>query len=575
MTTTTKTPNDPIPNLAIGTIIEVDGTHIVAEMDPKITELSRIYGGDIYPIGQYGSIVRVHYGRRIIYAYVASLRMKAEYERQKGIIGSSSNARIIEADLFGEGEWVFTPEPAPGRWHLQFERGVSSFPLPQQELYLTPRAELGFVYGQGSGATIQLGEHVGAGGTPCFADMNELLGKHTAVLGSTGAGKSATVAAILHSILERGTAASYAQWHPRIVILDPHNEYGSAFKGHKRLSTDEGTLSLPYWLLNLQETLSLVIGKTEYAATSQTNIVKSALLKARQEGAGIVGLPASAITVDSPVPYKLESLIGLIDADKPPQASKQDSHLSILQKLDVLKDDARVRFMMAPWKGDGDPFEKIASQFLGGGDPMRIVDLSGVPNEVAGAASSAVARMLFSIKLWQTPEERQKSPVLLVCEEAHRYVPNSGEAMYEAAQEAVKRLAKEGRKYGIGLMLVSQRPSEVEATVLSQCNSWVVLRITNDADREHVRSILPDSLAGLTKVLSGLRRREAVFVGQAAMLPSRILVRFLADEQLPHSHDIDFDKGWQQPALAEDGLKEIAKRWRIQQRPAASEAAKK
>ena len=154
---------------------------------------------------------------------------------------------------------------------------------------------------------------------------------------------------------------------------------------------------------------------------------------------------------------------------------------------------------MQEWDGKNDLLPVIMKQFLGDVNPIRIVDLSGVPNEVAGATSSAIARMLFSVKLWQSRKERESNPVLLVCEEAHRYVPNRGEAQYEAAQEAIRRLAKEGRKYGIGLILVSQRPSEVEATVLSQCNSWIVLRITNDSDRNHVQGILPDSLAGIDK----------------------------------------------------------------------------
>ena len=136
--------------------------------------------------------------------------------------------------------------------------------------------------------------------------------------------------------------------------------------------------------------------------------------------------------------------------------------------------------------------------------------------------------------------------------------------MTKAAQEAIRRIAKEGRKYGLGLILVSQRPSEVEETVLSQCNSWIVLRISNDTDRDHVKSILPDSLAGLTKVLSGLRRREAIFVGQAAMLPSRIMIRHLENDMLPRSHDIDFDKGWQAEPLNEAAIKSIGNRWRFQ-----------
>ena len=562
-----RNPNEPIENLEIGAIIEVDGTHIVAELDPRISELTRVYNGTIYPIGQFGSIIKIHYGAKLIFGYVGRLRMKSEYDREKGIATElSSSARIIEADLFGEGEWIFDEK----EWKLQFERGVTTFPLPQQSVYLTPRVELGFIYGEGTGPVIQLGEHVGSGGTPCFAEMNELLGKHTAILGSTGAGKSGTVAALLHSILDRGSHTDYPSWHPQIVVLDPHNEYGEAFPDHVRLCTDENTLSLPYWLLNVKETVNLLIGKTEFVATSQANIVKTALLLARRDAAKELGIDAADINVDSPIPYEIDRFVYHVESstNKPSQASKQESWNSILHKIEVLKIDSRLKFLMQEWDGKNDLLPGIMKQFLGDVNPIRIVDLSGVPNEVAGATSSAIARMLFSVKLWQSRKERESNPVLLVCEEAHRYVPNRGEAQYEAAQEAIRRLAKEGRKYGIGLILVSQRPSEVEATVLSQCNSWIVLRITNDSDRNHVQGILPDSLAGLTKVLSGLRRREAIFVGQAAVLPSRILIRDLVKDgkPLPRSQDIDFDKGWQSKPITEALLENIGKRWRLQKR---------
>lgn len=560
-------PNEPISNLEIGAVIEVDGTHIVAELDPKITELTRVYRGIIYPIGQFGSIIKIHFGARLIFGYVGRLRLKSEYDREKGLAsGSGGTARIIEADLFGEGEWAFDNS----EWGLDFERGVTTFPLPQQKVYLTPRSELGFIYGEGTGPTIFLGEHVGSGGTPCYAEMNDLLGKHTAILGSTGAGKSGTVAAVLHSIIDRGKDAQHSKWHPQIVVLDPHNEYGTAFPSHVRLCTDEDSLVLPYWLLNLQETICLLIGKTEFVATSQANIVKTALLSARRDAAQTANVNVDEINVDSPVPYTIEGFIHHVrnSTDMPQQASKQDSWNSILNKMEVLKNDSRLAFMMKEWDGITDPLTSIIKQFIGDSDPIRIVDLSGVPNEVAGAASSAIARTLFSVKLWQTREERECNPVLLVCEEAHRYVPNRGEAQYEAAQDAIRRLAKEGRKYGIGLMLVSQRPSEVESTVLSQCNSWIILRITNDSDRSHVQGILPDSLAGLTKVLSGLRRREAIFVGQAAVLPSRILIRDLVKDgkKLPRSQDIDFDKGWQSNPITDRQLSDVGKRWRLQNR---------
>lgn len=561
-------PNTPIENLAIGRIIEVDGSHLVAELSKDITDLSRVYAGLAYPIGQFGSIIKIHFGRKTLFAFVGRLRMKADFENERGLTSAASDdERVIEADLFGEGEWSQSFEGESSRWSLNFDRGVATYPLPQQTVYLTPKNELRFIYSHGAGPTVHLGEYVGTGGAPCLAELNELLGKHTAILGSTGSGKSGTVASVLHSILERGTEHKLANWNPRIVILDPHNEYASAFPKHNRLSTDDGSLSLPYWLLNFAETVALVIGKTEFVATSQANIVKVALTSARLEGAAILGIDGTRINVDSPVPYKLETLRANIEADKPTQASKQDPHNSILEKLDALLRDARVAFLMKEWDGDSaDPLSGVLSQLLSTSAQPLIVDLSGVPNEVAGISSAVIARTLFNYKVWQTAEERRYDPVLLVCEEAHRYVPNRGEAQYEAAQEAIRRIAKEGRKYGLGLMLVSQRPSEVDATVLSQCNTWIVLRISNDADREHVRSILPDSMAGLTKMLSSLRRQEAIFVGQAAVIPSRILVRSLRSDQLPQSHDVDFARGWEATHASSEKLVEVGTRWRFQSR---------
>lgn len=573
----------PIENLAIGKIIEVDGSRIIAELDPAISDLSRVFAGENYPIGQFGSIIKVHFGRRSIYGLVSRLRMKADYQLEKGLPIASSDERIIEADLFGEGEWRNTGEH---EFALNFERGVATYPLPQQTIYLTPKSELRFIYGDAKGAVIQLGEHVGSGGAPCYAELNELLGKHTAILGSTGAGKSGTVAAVIHSILERGELAEHQHWHPQITILDPHNEYGKAFAQHQRLSTDEGSLKLPYWLLDLEESLSLFIGKTEFAATSQSNIIKNALIIVREQAAEKLELDKNKLTVDSPIPYVLGSaegldyfgfkdgvryevgLVGAINVQRPDNKDKKqhEDFSKVIRKIDSLLKDGRLKFMMESWDNQHDPLPTIVNQFLTQQTTVQIVDLSGVPNEVAGVASAAIARIIFQLKVWQTESERQNSPVLLVCEEAHRYVPNRGEAQYEAAQSAIRRIAKEGRKYGVGLLLVSQRPSEIEATVLSQCNSWIILRITNDADREHVRSVLPDSMSGLTKMLSGLRRQEAIFVGQAATLPTRVMIRSLSEEQLPRSNDVDFDKGWQQQAMTLNQIENVVKKWRYQQK---------
>ena len=368
--------------------------------------------------------------------------------------------------------------------------------------------------------------------------------------------------------------------------MDPHNEYGSAFQGCKRLSTDEGTLSLPYWMLSLDETIDLLIGKTEYAATAHSAIVKNALLAARKESAKLLDFDPEKLTVDSPIPFELGDptgpdefgkvgdelyqvgLVGEINKQRPGNKSRSDhrEYNRVLQKIESLANDERLSFMMKPWDGTCDSLPRVLAQITGCDTEVIVVDLSGVPNEIAGIASSAIVRTLFSIKIWQSAEERKRSPMLLVCEEAHRYIPNSGEAQYAAAQDAIRRIAKEGRKYGIGLFLVSQRPGEVESTVLSQCNSWIVLRTSNEDDRSHVRSVLPDSMEGLTKMLSGLRRQEAIFVGLAATLPSRIMIRDLSQHELPQSSDIDFDKGWQNVAMTERELKQVVHRWRYQRR---------
>ena len=481
---------------------------------------------------------------------VTKLTMKNEVAEPNEKLPPKDDSSIIIANLFGEGDW----KKEEINWKLRFERGVSRYPLPLQTAYLTEKDTLAQIYRKEQGDRIELGTYVGSGGVSCFADMSTLIGKHTAILGSTGSGKSATTASILHSILKPDTKPE--NWSPQIIILDPHGEYKKAFSDAVVLSTDNSKLCLPYWLLNFQETVDLLIGKTERVATSQANIIKEALIELRQKY-----LPNA--NVDSPVPYKLSELRSKIEESKPPQESKQASHNSILNKIDLLTRDARLNFLMNDHKEETN-VEAVFSPILQLRKSPVVVDLSGVPDEVAGICSAAIARTLFNSKVWQIPEEREKSPILLVCEEAHRYVPNRGDAQYEAAQEAIQRIAKEGRKYGIGLFLVSQRPSEIDQTVLSQCNSWIVLRLTNEEDRSKVASILPDSLSGLTKMLSGLRNREAIFAGLASDIPARIRIRDLDEKQVPASNDIDFIKGWSEGTLSDGELQKIIERWQQQ-----------
>lgn len=553
----------PDGNLKIGRIIEVDGTHIKAELDYSINELTKIYQTEVYSIGQFGSIIKAFFGNTILFMFVTRLRLRSDIEAERGnAVPPGEDSRILEADLFGEGHWGSNASENAFR----FERGISKYPLPQQEVFLTTVEELKHIYDSKDINSVKIGTYVGTDDISCYANIDEMFAKHTAILGSTGAGKSAAVAAVIHSIMKFKSKENQSDWNPHIVILDPHNEYSSAFINSARLVSDDGTLKLPYWLLNFQELTDLIIGKTEFQATSQTNILKKALIESRIEGCTKLGIDPQSISIDSPVPFSLNKLREIVDADKPTQASKQEKHLGILNKIDMLRADSRLNFLVSEWAGEQDGLGEVIYQFINYDKPIRIIDLSGIPNDVAGIVSATIARLLFMYKLWETEGQRATDPILLVCEEAHRYVPNRGEAEYASAQDAIKRVAKEGRKYGVGLMLVSQRPSEIEPTVLSQCNSWIVLRLTNSEDQAYVLKFLPDSLSGLGKILPSLRRREALFIGQAASIPARILINKLSTDELPKSHDISFVDGWLNKEPDENFVKQIITRWRTQMR---------
>lgn len=592
-------------DLKIGSITEVNGTSIKIKLDDSLGNLSRTIEGRVYSIGQMASIIKIHFGRKIIFGFVKMLRMSSDIEiQEERRITPTDDSRILEADLFGEGIWIETKKS------LQFIRGVETYPLPLQNAYLTTKEELEFIYlaaesnSDTNSPMLEIGTYIGASSAICRANMDKLFGNHSAILGSTGSGKSATVASIIHSILDF-TNEHEKNLSPRIVLIDPHGEYSKAFqekaivyRAYSEATTGDGVaeiLRLPYWLMSGDEFRSLVIGKTEFEATSQNNIIYEALAYARMVQAGVVvsldnptGDQIAALVEgkteadrdtfdrDKPTPFCLSELIKHIDQVQgrkvgttiPRTASDSDRQKieSVLKKLRILRANPQLKFLMDEYGTDSPSIVDVLAQFVGEvdhhcGKNLRIIDISGLPNEVSGPLTALISRLLFQYKIWQTSNERKNDPILLVCEEAHRYVPNHGEAQYKEAQESIRRIAKEGRKYGLGLMLVSQRPSDVESTVLSQCNTWIVLRLTNSSDQEHVARFLPDTLTGLTRILSSLTRREAIFVGEAAALPARIRIRELRHDQLPDSLDISFVDGWANELLGKQEIEIITNRW--------------
>jgi hypothetical protein len=610
---------DLIPDLKIGHIVEVSGTSIRVELSGDVTELTRTYEGRVYPIGQIGSMVKVHFGRRLIFGFVTLLRMRSEELEETGKpVPPDADQRIMEVELFAEGVWNVAEE------QLTFIRGVTTYPLPRQSVHLLTREETSQIYAAAEGQQkdgdysplVPFAHYVGADNAICSANVDKMLGMHCAVLGSTGAGKSGAVAAFLHSLLEHTPEPERAS-HPRVLIIDPHGEYGSAFKSrsivyraYDPLGNEEGAgcpISLPYWLMSADEFRLLAIGKTEHEATSQNNIIYKALTHARMVAADLIdvapsdfgvdlpddGLEADAprpklginheqiaeFDTDKPRPFSMEELMNHIRyaqavnltgrKNKAKSASEfsKDGFRSILDKLSVLRRDPRIRFMMEEWGDHSPSLQHVIAQLVGeikdeeGADQdIRILDVSGLPNEVAGPLTAMLARLLFQYKVYQTVDERKRDPLVLVCEEAHRYVPDRGDAEYAAAQTAIRRIAREGRKYGIGLMLVSQRPADIESTVISQCGTWLVLRLTNAADQQHVSRFLPDGLSGMTKALPNLAQQEAIFVGEGAAMPARVRIRDLPKNKLPKSETAKFAKGWILDRLSENEIATVAAR---------------
>lgn len=611
---------DLINDLKIGHIVEVSGTTIKVELSGNVTELTRTHDGRVYPIGQIGSIVKVHFGRRLVFGFVTLLRMRSEelLETAKPI-PLDADQRLMEVELFAEGVWNAAERK------LRFVRGVTTYPLPLQGVFLLTRQEAVNLYSAAEGQQgsdgynplVPFAYYVGADNALCQANIDKMFGMHCAVLGSTGSGKSGAVAALLHSVLDH-KASGDMTCKPRIVIIDPHGEYGHAFResavvfrAYDPIGTEEteGTpIQLPYWLMSADEFRRLVIGKTEEEATSQNNIIYKALTHARMVAADLVDpapnsydvtAPTDGLSPDEPRPkegVRQEKITGF-DIDKPrpfslqefynhivylqaARAKKNDSVLeqippaefaakfkSILDKLAVLRRDPRIKFLMQEWPNSNPSLAQIVGQLIGVQNSnnektldIRIIDISGLPNEVAGPLTAMLARLLFQYKLYQTMSERERDPVLLVCEEAHRYVPDHGVAEYAVAQSAIRRIAREGRKYGIGLMLVSQRPADVEGTVISQCGTWLVLRLTNSADQQHVARFLPDGLLGMTKALPNLAQQEAIFVGEGAALPARVRIRDLTSDQLPKSETAKFAHGWSIERLSEEEINVVAQR---------------
>jgi DNA helicase HerA-like ATPase len=462
--------------------------------------------------------------------------------------------RVLVADLLGE---IIPANGEPSR----FSRGVIRHPVSGAAVVAATDADLTTIFAPASRSNLRIGTLHHDAGQPAFVLVNDLLRKHFAVVGSTGSGKSCAVSLLLSAIL-----ADYPGAH--IVLIDPHNEYGRAF-GRAAEVVNVDNLQLPFWLFDFEEAVGILVrGGTVQEQQAQALILKDVITRARRQYAG-ENHAATTLSVDTPTPFRVTDLLRFINEGMG-RLDKPDTSLPYLRlrtRLESLRDDRRFSFMFSDWLLGQDALSQIVGRLLRvpvNGKPLTIMDLSSVPSEIADVVVSLSCRLLFDFAVWA--DRNRMPPVLLVCEEAHRYVPADERLGFGATARAITRIAREGRKYGISLALVSQRPSELSAQALSQCGTVFALRLANELDQRFLETVMPDSARANVAALSSLATQEAIVCGEGVPLPMRIRFDDLPRGRRPRSEGADFAKAWQTDSADVAFRDEGVRRWRQQSR---------
>jgi hypothetical protein len=514
----------------IGRVISVSGATISCIVDD----------GQNSDAIQFGALVKVPAKDAEVFGLIDNLRTELAASG-----GNGGERRLFDIELLGE---------TVNGGH--FERGVSIYPALDAPVTLASGGDLGRVYARPGVDTIRVGTIHQDRDLPAYAMTDKLLGHHFAILGTTGSGKSCAAALILRTILRQ---------HPfgHVIFLDPHNEYAHCFGDVAEL-INLASLRLPYWLLNFEESVAVLVSREGQYRDSEMAILKMAMLEAKRAYAAKHGA-TEHITVDTPVPYHLGTLARCVE-DQMTKLDRPDiavPYLRLQARIQALKDDTRFSFMFSGldvW----DNMKDILSRILrvpSDGKPMTIIDLSGVPSEIIDVVVSMLCRTVFDFALWSTGGK--SVPVLLACEEAHRYVA-ADDSGFGPTKRVMSRIAKEGRKYGVSLCLITQRPSELSLGILSQCNTLFVLRMSNGPNQEFVRNAMPESGLGLMNALPALRMQEAIVVGEGVTVPMRIRFDDLDPAHQPRSGVASFSESWRE---SDEDISFIAKtiqRWRHQ-----------
>jgi len=527
----------PAPG-AIGKVVEIAGSGSQVRLDAAtVAALQSHKDPSVAMSGQVGSQVKTVVGTSWLIANVRTLK------------AGEPGELIAHVDFLGEGT-----RDSAGRM-TNFRRGVTRYPIPGAEVLPVTTEDLRAVFAASDEPHIEIGTVYPTDDIRGALYVDPMLGKHFAVLGSTGTGKSTSVSLILHRISELSPEG-------HIVMIDPHGEYSAAFKGCGELFNVDN-LQLPYWLMNFEEHCEVLLTTHDAERQRDADILAKCLLAARTKGKDMSQY--GKVTVDSPIPYLLTDLNTILvnEMGKLDRAGDTVPFQRLKTKLEELRADPRYTFMFSGMLVSDSMGSFVAKLFRlpSLGRPISIVDVSGVPSEVTSVVVSVLARMVFDYAIWSRTEAQR--PLLLVCEEAHRYVPKDENAETgQAVRKILERIAKEGRKYGVSLGLITQRPSDLAEGVLSQCGTILSMRLNNDRDQACVRAAMPEGARGFLDAIPALRNRECIVCGEGVAIPIRVRFDDLEPEKRPASSDPSFARLWRETGDEEGIINRTIKRWR-------------
>ena len=533
----------------VGRIVAVTGAHAVILIDAEDSN-------NIRKTPEIGTLLKVDTHKSISLCMVSALSSPMPSHSK-----DDKELRIIEVEFIGE-----LPKDQMGN-PIGFRRGISCYPSLGDIVFRASKYELEKAYACDADTAIRVGHITQDETIPAMIKIDEMLGKHFAVLGTTGTGKSCTVALILRRILEKNPQA-------HILLLDVHREYANAFQDCAEIITPDN-MNLPFWLLNFEEIVEIMIGQ-QANREADTEVLREIIPLAkmrymnnqRRDRNGIVrGRELSDPTnigVDTPIPYRTSDLTGILEEyiGKLELRGELAPYKRLKSRIETITRDPRYAFMFGSLTVQDTMAAVLARLFRipVAGKPIAILELGGLPSEIINVVVSVLARLAFDFGVWSAGQ----IPITFVCEEAHRYVPIDKTLGFEPTKRAISRIAKEGRKYGVSLCMVTQRPAELDPTILSQCNTIFSMRLTNERDQEILRAGISDAAASLLEFMPTMGTGEAITFGEGVALPTRIKFDMLPADSWPKSNTASFTKNWAKEMPDDNYLHDIVIRWRAQ-----------